>query len=128
MSFLNQTPNPLNSTFFSGANIDRIQRTIRQNIKDSTGYAIDNQKKDDLITIMRAVYINNFIDAYNNIPQQIQLMNERVVNTCVPQIYTGLSQYIGYVKDINTNPVPLDLPKNESIYGEFIDVNTRIGM
>ena len=130
MSFLNsinQTPNPLNTTFFCGQNIDRIQRSIRQKVRDSTGYSIDNQNADDLITIMRTVYLNNFMNGYSNVQQQVALMNQRVVETCVPQIYTGLSQYIGYVKDISSNPVPLDLPKNESIYGEFLDVNTRIG-
>jgi len=131
MSFLNsfsQTPNPLNTTFFSGRNIDVVQRMIRQKVRDSTGYAIDNQSADDLVTIMRTVYLSNFMDGYNNISQQVDLMNNRVVDVCVNQIYTGLSQYIGYVKDINTNPVPLDLPKNESVYGEFLDVNNRIGM
>ena len=131
MSFLDslsQTPTPLNQTFFSGQNMNYLQNAIRQKVKDSTGYSIDKQNHDDLITIMRATFINNSTNGYGNVTEQVMWMNKVTIDTCVQQIYTGLSQYIGYVKEINKNPVPLDLPRNESTYGEFMNVNSRFGM
>jgi len=131
MSFLDsisQLPTPLNLAFFSGENTNFLQNDIRQNVKTTTGYSIDKQNPDDLITIMRAVFINNSFNGYNDVTDQIKWMNNVVVETCTQQIYTGLSQYIVYVNQINKNPVPLALPSNESTYGEFINLNSRFGM
>jgi len=131
MSFLDslsQIPTPLNQTFFSGQNMNYLQHAIRQKVKDSTGYSIDRQNPDDLITIMRATFINNSTNGYSNVTEQVAWCNNVTIETCVQQIYTGLSQYIGYIKEIGRNPVPLPLPTNESTYGEFMNLNSRFEM
>jgi 23S rRNA-/tRNA-specific pseudouridylate synthase len=51
------------------------------------------------------VFINNSYDPYGHLPEQVKLMNDTVVKTAVGQIGTGISQYIGYLKEIST---PLD--------------------
>ena len=124
---LKQCETPLNTLFFSEFNQNLLQRGIRQAFKNKTGIAIDRQNPDDLYGIMRVVFINNSGDHYKAVNQQVRMMNERVIETALGQIQTGVSQYMSYVKDIDTISTPIDLPKNTSTTGNKIDYNDKIG-
>jgi hypothetical protein len=115
---MRQTNTPLASLFFSNFNYNKIQQTIQSTFKTKTGISIDYQSKDDVLTLMRMVFINNSYNPYASIPEQVKLMNDTVVSTAVGQIGTGVSQYIGYLKDISTPLVPEPRPINTSYYGE----------
>jgi hypothetical protein len=59
--------------------------------------------------------------------EQVKMMNARVIETALGQIQTGVSQYMAYVKDIDTISVPLDQPINTSTVGKKIGYNNQIG-
>jgi hypothetical protein len=124
---LNQCETPLNTLFFSQFNRNLLQRGIRQAFKNKTGIAIDRQNPDDLYSLMRVVFINNSGDHHSRVNEQVKMMNERVIETALGQIQTGVSQYMSYVQDIETTSVPLDLPKNTSTVGNKIGYNDKIG-
>ena len=115
---MRQTGTPLGDLFFSDFNLRSIQNNIRQSVLTTTGIAIDYQKQDDVLTLMRMVFINNSVDPYGNLPAQIKIMNDLVIKTATAQIGTGLSQYIGYIRDISTPMIPEPRPINTSVYGE----------
>ena len=125
---LKQCETPLNTLFFSDFNQNLLQRGIRQAFKNKTGIAIDRQNPDDLYGIMRVVFINNSGDHYSQVNEQVRAMNARVIETAVRQIQTGISQYMSYIKDIDTISAPLDLPKNTSNYGNKFGKNDKIGI
>jgi len=125
---LKQCETPLNTLFFSEFNQNLLQRGIRQAFKNKTGIAIDRQNSDDLYGIMRVVFINNSGDHYTDVNEQVRTMNTRVIETALSQIKTGVSQYMSYVKEIDTISTPLDLPKNTSTYGNKLDKNNKIGI
>jgi len=113
-----QIPTPLGNLFFSDFNYAKVQNDIRNTFKNSTGISIDYQDRSDVMTLMRMVYINNSYNPYGDLPEQVTLMNSIVVKTAVGQIGTGVSQYIGYIRDISTPLVPEPRPINTSLYGE----------
>jgi len=125
---LKQCETPLNTLFFSEFNQNLLQRGIRQAFKNKTGIAIDRQNPDDLYGIMRVVFINNSGDHYKAVNQQVRMMNERVIETAVGQIQTGVSQYLSYVQDIDTISVPLAQPINTSTVGMKMNKNEKIGI
>jgi len=125
---LKQCETPLNTLFFSEFNQNLLQRGIRQAFKNKTGIAIDRQNPDDLYSIMRVVFINNSGDHYKSVNQQVRMMNERVIETAIGQIQTGVSQYLSYVQDIDTMAVPLTQPINTSTVGMKMDKNEKIGI
>jgi len=128
LTSLRQCPTPLNSLFFSDFNLHVIQRGIRQKVKNTTGIAIDYQNQSDLLAIMRAEFINNSTNQTVDVCSQVKFINTRVMNTAIGQINTNLSQYIGYIKDINSPNLPLALPVNTNQYGNKIDLNYKIGL
>jgi hypothetical protein len=115
---MRQTETPLSSLFFSDFNLRRLQNNIRSTFKTKTGIAIDYQNKNDVLTLMRMIFINNSYNPYGNLPEQVKLMNSLVVDKAVEQIGTGISEYIGYMKDISTPLIPEARPIQTSYYGE----------
>ncbi len=128
LNSMKQCETPLNTLFFSEFNKNILQRGIRQTFKDRTGISIDYQNSDDLYGIMRVVFINNSGDHQRDVNKQVKLMNSRVIETALSQIQTGVSQYIAYVKDIDTTSIPLDQPMNTSTSGRKIGYNNKIGI
>ena len=128
LNSIKQTPTPLNTLFFSEFNTNLIQRAIRQAFKDKTGVSIDYQNPSDLYSIMRVVFINNAGDQHSEVNVQVKAMNTMVINTALSQIQSGVAQYLGYVRDIDTLAVPPDAPANTSTYGLKIDKNDKIGV
>ena len=125
---LKQCPTPLNTLFFSEFNMNLLQRGIRQSFRDQTGVAIDYQNPSDLYSIMRVVFINNSGDPNANVQEQVKYMNSIVIKTALGQIQTGVSQYMGYVHDVDTLAVPIDRPVNTTTYGKKFGKNEKIGL
>ena len=107
LNSIKQCATPLNTLFFSEFNKNLLQRGIRQEFRNKTGVSIDYQNSDDLYSIMRVVFVNNAGDQMTRVNEQVKFMNSVVINTAVGQIQTGVSQYMGYRKDIDNLAVPL---------------------
>lgn len=123
LNSMKQTETPLNRLFFGALNRNLLQRGIRQTFKLRTGIAIDYQNPDDLYAIMRATFISNSGDHFSNVEAQVRDMNVRVIDTCMSQIQTGVSQYMSYAKDIDTISQPMDRPVNTSTAGKKLPRN-----
>lgn len=145
LNSLKQVPTPLNTLFFSEFNRNLLQRAIRQNFKNETGISIDYQNNNDLFAIMRVVFINNSKHPSEKVNEQVKMMNSMVIKTAMSQISSGVSQYIDYIRQIDTQPVPLDLPDwgvgfaaqtdmfrhfpaSTTTYGNKIPINDKIGV
>ncbi len=128
LNSMKQTETPLNKLFFSEFNIQTVQKSIRQAFKNKTGVSIDYQNAGDLYAIMRVVFINNAGNHYANVNEQVKFMNSVVIKTTLPQIQSGVAQYMGYIRDIDTLVVPPTPPANTSTYGMKLDQNDKIGV
>lgn len=128
LNTINQTPTPLNTLFFSEFNTNLLQRAIRQKFKNDTGVAIDYQNNNDLFSLMRVVFINNAGNHSVAVNEQVKYMNSVVIKTALGQIQSGVAQFMGYVRDINTMAVPPVAPANTSTYGMKIPINDNIGV
>lgn len=128
LNSMKQTETPLNKLFFSEFNIQIVQKSIRQAFKNKTGVSIDYQNAGDLYAIMRVVFINNAGNHYANVNEQVKFMNSVVIKTTLPQIQSGVAQYMGYIRDIDTLVVPPTPPENTSTYGMKLEPNDKIGV
>ena len=128
LNSMKQCETPLNTLFFSRFNVNILQRGIRQDFKNKTGIAIDYQNEDDLYAIMRVVFINNAGDHEYRVNEQVKNMNSIVVNTAISQIQSGVSQYMGYIHDMDRGLEPIDAPVNTSTVGNKIGKNEKIGL
>jgi Family of unknown function (DUF5761) len=104
---LHEIPTPLNTVFFSDRNINAIQKELYTQIFNKIQYKIDRQDDNVLLQIMRGIYIENDVDARQDIQGQIHDLNALVVKVCLPQIASGLKAYKAYVRDASSLPEPI---------------------
>jgi hypothetical protein len=114
-----QETSTLNQLFFSKKNMEIIQNMIRYNVyeKSEKKFVIDRQSDIELEIIMRSIYLQHSPNLSNKIKEQIQYLNNLVNDWCVEQIIPEVQQYIGYIKEIEFMPMPIDLPVNLSSKG-----------
>lgn len=117
-----QEPTLLNKVFFSKENLDRIQDMIRYNVylKSPNKSIISRQSDVDVKVVMRSIFLQHSPNLNYNIPEQIKYLDQMVTDWCVPRIIEEINQYVGYINDISTLPMPIDLPKNLSSKGTKI--------
>lgn len=108
----NMSSNNLNRTFFSPANVQIVQNKLRRDVYDRSGgeYLIDEQSVDELLIVMRSMYLQYGKNQPTNIPGQIMELNELVADWCVPKILAECSMHKTYLKDIQSLPVPMAHP------------------
>ena len=109
----------LNELFFSKANMEIIQNKIRYQVYINTEkkHIIGKQSDVELEIIMRSTYLQHSPNLPNQITEQIKYLNELVANWCVEKIIPEVYQYMGYLKEVEYMPVPLEHPVNLSSKG-----------
>jgi hypothetical protein len=114
-----QETSKLNQLFFSKKNMDIIQNNIRYTVyvKTNKKHIIDKQSDIELQIIMRSMYLQHSPNLEYNFKEQIEYLNKLVVDWCVEKIIPQLEQYIGYLKEVEYMPMPIDLPVNLSSKG-----------
>lgn len=114
---MNQMKSPLSDSYYSYANMNYLQKAIRDSVFNTTGHSIGDQNPMDLYNLMRKVYTDYYTDDQTNIAQQVSTMNSAVVSSATRTISTGIIQQLIYLRDISTQPIPPSAPKNTSTYG-----------
>jgi len=112
--------NPLMFAFLSKKNIEHIQHLIKSFIWYLYKTTISDQKEEDLVAIMRSVYINAFNDPKatgEKLMNQVCTLNKDTLDIAVPIIAVNIQAHLSYVKDASTNPYTVDLPRNVSVKG-----------
>jgi len=108
----NQEYTTLNQLFFSEQNIQTIQIMIRKSVYDRSGgqFVIGDQDETELIIVMRSVFLQRAVNQPDHLKEQIRVLNEVIVNECVPKILSEIMTYNGYLRDASQlygeNPLP----------------------
>ena len=105
-------PNALNNIFFSDMNVKVLNDAIRHGVYQRTNNVIDKQSGNELYIVMRSIMLQyaNFQATSENIIDEIQRLNIKVILYCVNNISSNVSQQIGYIEKIKNLPVPMDRP------------------
>ena len=101
---------PLNQAYFSPANVQIVQNKIRRDVYDKSGFLIAPQSVDELMIIMRAMYLQYGINQPTHIAEQISDLNQLVAEFAVKDIVSACSMDRQYIHDITHMPVPMVQP------------------
>lgn len=123
----------LTQVFFSNKNVENIQKLIRFLVHRETQYIIDNQSVEELLIVMRSVFLQYAehpalldprqpTEVQNKIKQQttdeVKRLNDIVINEIYPTVVAGLKQYLQYLNDASEPYKIMDKPINDSIKGQ----------
>lgn len=106
----------LSKSYFSKENIQIIQNGIRVGVynKSNGQYVIGPQDCDALKIIMRSVFLQHAANQPQNIPGQIQQLNQIVLDYCIFHVYSEAQAYMKYLYDVSTLAVPMATPVVET--------------
>lgn len=105
------TPNMLQEQFFSQSNMNTLQTQIRDRTYSLTGYRIGTQSYTQLEIIMRSIYLQFAKNLNDSFESQVTELNRRVLKYAIPNVVSNLKQHIGYVHDVEHNPIPMQHPE-----------------
>ena len=123
---------PLTFLFFSDKNIENIQNILRYNVYKETKYIIDNQSTNELMIIMRSLFLEysahpKLLDESMSDDEkrlllekytiEVARLNKIVVDAILPKVVSQIQQYVDYLRDAGKQPYQMDNPKNESVQG-----------
>jgi len=111
---------PLNTVYFSEANVENLQREIAAAVLMMSGskrYVIGPQSVADLKTVMRSYYLQYAQNDPLRVSEELQLLNNRVIGWCSNNILVEIEAYKYYRKDIQDFPAPIERPVMTNIYG-----------
>jgi hypothetical protein len=100
----------ISKLFFSETNIDNIQAMIRYNVYKMSNEMISTQSATELKIVMRSYFLQYAKNSPSHLKEQLNDLNNMVLNYCVPKIYDEILQHKDYIKDVQSLPVPMDLP------------------
>lgn len=102
----------LTDTYFSKQNIQSIQTGIRKGVYDKSQQriAIDDQPEDQIVTVMRAMYLQYSKNLPSNIQQQVDELNSIVLKFCINNVLNEAVAYLKYREDASTMHMPIQHP------------------
>jgi len=108
----NWNDTPLSKAFFSSQNMRIIQNGIRAGVYNRSNgqYVIGEQNCDELQIIMRSMFLQNSKNLAQDIPGQINTLNQHVFDYAINQVYGEAEGYMKYKRDASTLAVPLSHP------------------
>ena len=110
-------PTTLSNTFFATANVDVIQLGLRDAVQRATRYTIDRQSDEQLVIVMRYIYIEHASHKEQNVDIEVRRLNDLVVREALPNVISNLAQYLAYLRDASKLPEPLPRGQQTSVRG-----------
>lgn len=118
LMYTNSQPTELITSFFSDANIQTVQKKLRNEVKKRTNLSIDNQSCDEIYQVMLYVFRTYGRNVQIRVSQEVTYLNDIVIHTLTPDVVSNVLQYVNYIKDISQQPIPMDHGRSTSIKGE----------
>ena len=115
---LHQCVSELNAAFFNPCNVAHVQQEMRRAFYQRTGYRIDVQREDDVITLMREAFLLNSRHLDTDIPGQVKRLNEIVVDRALPMIARSVEARLAYVRDASQMYTVMARGESTTIHGQ----------
>ena len=102
----------LSDLFFSSKNIENIQNLLIKGVyeKSNSQIIIDKQPTDNIVIIMRSMYLQYSKNLDTKLNEQINELNNYVLNFCIPKVYSEAIAYLKYKQDASTMHMPMSAP------------------
>ena len=113
--------NIISDLFLSEKNINLIHLKIINSIQEKYNYKISKQSKNELLIIMRSIYLNNCTNNFSNkneIKKELNKLNNLVINYSINNIIKNIKSYELYLDKINNNLQPNEIPISTTNKGD----------
>jgi hypothetical protein len=105
--------NPVSDMFFSERNINHLKVLLAKMLREKNGYNItpESQSNNDLIVVMRGVYLSHSKNLPVGIPEQVIELNYITITDIYPRMVSNIKHYLSYIRESGSQPLPLEVPQ-----------------
>lgn len=112
---------PVSDMFFSHVNMKHLKKLICKRVYQESGgkYKLSEeaQSDNDLLTVMRSIYLDHAKHLPDQIKEQVAELNYHVMIDLVPRVIKNAQQHLSYIRDHTQQPLPMDRPQYVSPAG-----------
>ena len=112
---------PVSDMFFSHANLKHLKRLVCRSIYQQSGGkynpAPEAQSDNELLTVMRSIYLNHARHLTDRIREQVAELNFQVIIDMTPRAISNAQLHLSYIRDSTQQPLPMDRPHYVSSAG-----------
>ena len=112
---------PLSDMYFSHKNMKHLKnlicRTVYQNSGGKYNVSPDAQSDNELLLVMRSIFLNHAKHLPENIREQVGELNYQVLLYLVPKVISNAQQHLSFIRDHSQQPLPMDRSVNVSSAG-----------
>jgi hypothetical protein len=103
---------PMCQAFFSPENRQILQNGIRYGVyvQSHQNYIVAPVDEDELMIVMRSIYLQHSANLPDQIPEQISELNKMVMDYCIANVFSAAQGQMGYIRDASTLVEPIPLP------------------
>ena len=112
-----QCETELSCKFFSKQNIMHLHSEIIIAVQDKLKVNIDKQSDQELVIIMRAIFLQNAYES-SDVAQELKNLNLKVLMEIVPEIISKIKQHMEHLNNQKTNLQVMEHPVNVNSAGE----------
>jgi hypothetical protein len=113
--------NPVSDMFFSHNNMKHLKQLICDTVYQRSGgkYIVspEAQSDNDLLTIMRYMYLEHGKHLPDQIKEQVNELNYQVMIDLVPRVISNAQLHLTYIRDRSQQPLAMDRPQYVSSAG-----------
>lgn len=116
---------PVTRLYFSRKNVDYLQYMLKYLVYKESGNVIGRQSDEELLIIMRSIYLSDSKAFPDHIPEQVAELNAKVLKYAVyEEILPKVTGYMAYLNDNFRTNVVLPREKYVSMRGARINRGT----
>lgn len=112
---------PVSDMFFAHVNMKHLKKLICNTVRDKSEgkYLIspEAQSDNDLLLVMRSIYLNHAKHQPYNIKEQVAELNYQVLLDLAPRVLSNAQQHLTYIRDHSQQPLIMDRAQNVSNAG-----------
>lgn len=114
-------PGPVSDRFFSHKNMQHLKKVICSTVDKNSGGKYrpspESQSDNDLLLVMRAIYLEHARHLPEKIKEQVKELNHQVTLNLVPRVISNAQQHLTYIRDHSQQPFYMDRPSCVSSAG-----------
>ena len=104
--------NPVSDMFFSQRNINHLKFLLAKMLREKNSYNIspEAQSNNDLIVVMRGIYLSHSKNLPNEISEQVIELNYITISDVYPRMVSNIKHYLSYIRESGSQPLPFAVP------------------
>jgi hypothetical protein len=86
--------------FFSGENVDLLQKILSEEVRKACGRQIGRQSDKELMVVMRSIYFSHCKHLPGDVRRQVRQLNDRVLEYAVENVLEEIRMRDKFVDDL----------------------------